>query len=84
MAHLQWCARGSLFDVLTKAAKTPALAPQLDWARRIAMALDAAKVTDSTLFTPCDDGAAYQVSIRVQCPSSMTDIHMRAGNVAAP
>ncbi len=40
----EWCARGSLFDVLIKARSTPALAPQLDWARRLNMALDAAKV----------------------------------------
>ncbi len=40
----EWCARGSLFDVLTKARKNPALAPQLDWTRRLNMALDAAKV----------------------------------------
>ncbi len=40
----EWCARGSLFDVLIKARSTPALAPQLDWGRRLNMALDAAKV----------------------------------------
>ena len=40
----EWCARGSLFDVLSKARKNPALAPQLDWTRRLNMALDAAKV----------------------------------------
>ena len=40
----EWCARGSLFDVLTKARKNPSLAPQLDWTRRLNMALDAAKV----------------------------------------
>lgn len=38
------CARGSLFDVLQKAAKVPSLAPQLDWPRRLNIALDAAKV----------------------------------------
>jgi hypothetical protein len=37
------CARGSLYDVLQKAAKVPALAPQLDWPRRLNIALDAAK-----------------------------------------
>ena len=40
----EWCARGSLFDVLQKARKNTALAPQLDWTRRLNMALDAAKV----------------------------------------
>ena len=40
----EWCARGSLFDVLQKARKNTTLAPQLDWTRRLNMALDAAKV----------------------------------------
>ena len=41
----EFCARGSLYDVLQKAAGSPTvLAPQLDWGRRLAMALDAAKV----------------------------------------
>ncbi|KAK9845513.1 hypothetical protein WJX81_008391 [Elliptochloris bilobata] len=39
----EWCARGSLFDVLQKASKNPSLAPQLDWPRRLNIALDAAK-----------------------------------------
>ena len=46
----EWCARGSLFDVLQKARKNPALAPQLDWTRRLNMALDAAKVGASIGF----------------------------------
>ena len=45
----EWCARGSLCDVLTKARSSPALAPTLDWTRRLNMALDAAKVTNETL-----------------------------------
>ena len=40
----EFCARGSLYDVLKKARGTPAFAQQLDWSRRISMALDAAKV----------------------------------------
>ena len=40
----EWCARGSLYDVLSKARKNANLAPQLDWTRRLNMALDAAKV----------------------------------------
>ena len=40
----EFCARGSLYDVLKKARSTPAFAQQLDWSRRISMALDAAKV----------------------------------------
>ena len=45
----EWCARGSLYDVLAKARKSPALAPALDWTRRLNMALDAAKAG-----APCD------------------------------
>ena len=40
----EFCARGSLYDVLKKARSTPAFAQQLDWSRRLSMALDAAKV----------------------------------------
>ena len=45
----EFCARGSLYDVLKKARSTPAFAQQLDWSRRISMALDAAKVLTATL-----------------------------------
>lgn len=41
----EWCLRGSVYDILAKAAKHPAVAAQLTWHRRISMALDAAKVT---------------------------------------
>ena len=41
----EFCARGSLYDVLKKARGAPAFAQQLDWSRRLSMALDAAKVT---------------------------------------
>ncbi len=44
----EFCARGSLFDVLRKARTSPAFAQQLDWSRRLSMALDAAKV-----YFPC-------------------------------
>jgi hypothetical protein len=40
----EWCARGSLFDVLAKAARNPTVASQLEWPRRLTMALDGAKV----------------------------------------
>lgn len=40
----EFCARGSLTDVLRKAASDPVSAQQLDWRKRITMALDAAKV----------------------------------------
>lgn len=39
----EFCARGSLYDVLRKAADSPAHAAQLTWARRLSMALGAAK-----------------------------------------
>jgi serine/threonine protein kinase len=39
----EYCARGSLADVLKRARTSPLLAAQLDWARRLNMALDAAK-----------------------------------------
>ena len=45
----EFCARGSMYDVLQKAANSPmVLAPQLDWTRRLGMALDAAKVCNCT------------------------------------
>jgi len=39
----EYCARGSLCDVLKRAGHSPATAAALDWPRRLAMALDAAK-----------------------------------------
>jgi serine/threonine protein kinase len=39
----EYCARGSLTDVLKRARNTPTMGVQLDWARRLNMALDAAK-----------------------------------------
>ncbi|KAK9812332.1 hypothetical protein WJX73_003007 [Symbiochloris irregularis] len=39
----EWCSRGSVLDILSKAAKNPRLAAQLTWQRRLHMALDAAK-----------------------------------------
>lgn len=43
----QFCARGSLFDVLRKARTSPPFAQQLDWPKRLGMALDASKVTQT-------------------------------------
>lgn len=40
----EFCARGSLYDVLNKARAVPQLGAQLDWTRRLNIALDAAKV----------------------------------------
>ncbi|KAL0047223.1 hypothetical protein WJX82_010034 [Trebouxia sp. C0006] len=39
----EFCARGSMFDVLAKARTSALLAQQLDWPKRVSMALDAAK-----------------------------------------
>lgn len=47
---VQFCARGSMFDVLAKARSSPLLAQQLTWPRRVSMALDAAKVGLLTAF----------------------------------
>ncbi len=44
----EYCARGSLNDVLKRARTHPSLATQLDWPRRLNMALDAAKVLRTT------------------------------------
>lgn len=38
----EFCARGSLYDVLRAAAQDPELAAQLTWDRRLGMAIDAA------------------------------------------
>ena len=40
----EFCARGSLYDVLRKARTSQGFAQQLDWSKRLSMALDAAKV----------------------------------------
>ena len=45
----EFCARGSLYDVLNKARAVPQLGAQLDWTRRLNIALDAAKVSRSCL-----------------------------------
>lgn len=45
----EFCARGSLFDVLRKARSSPPFAQQMDWTRRLGMALDASKVTPSNV-----------------------------------
>ena len=41
----EWCSRGSLYDVLTKAAQAGPGSKPLDWLRCLSMALDAAKVS---------------------------------------
>ena len=47
----EFCARGSLSDVLQMAASNADFGQQLDWRRRLTMALDAAKVSLSA--QPC-------------------------------
>ena len=39
----EYCSRGSLYDLLKSARGDPALAQQLDWPRRLGLAMDAAK-----------------------------------------
>lgn len=39
----EYCSRGSLYDLLQAAKADPSLAGQLDWSRRLGLALDAAK-----------------------------------------
>jgi len=41
---IEFCPRGSLSDVIQKAASDGAFAQQLPWPKRLSMALDAAKV----------------------------------------
>ena len=55
----EFCARGSLFDVLRKARTSPAFAQQMDWSRRLSMALDAAKVC-----FPCSI-ILFQMSLKI-------------------
>ena len=40
----EWCSRGSLYDVIGRAASKDPKHPPLDWMRSLSMALDAAKV----------------------------------------
>jgi hypothetical protein len=50
----EFCARGSLYDVLAAAGGgAPALERQLTWARRLNMALDAAKASPSVFLAFC-------------------------------
>ena len=44
----EFCARGSLSDVLRKAAANKTFAQQMDWVKRLTMAMDAAKVNTCT------------------------------------
>ena len=53
----EFCARGSLTDVLRKAASDTVFAQQLDWRKRIMMALDAAKVKLDWLVTEQADNS---------------------------
>ena len=57
---IEFCARGSLSDIIRKAATSTAFAQQMDWPKRLSMAMDAAKVCSATvvqhLFMCCPDG----------------------------
>ena len=62
----EFCARGSLSDVIKKAASSAVFAQQLDWPKRITMALDAAKVsTASTLLRIPLSGCSNHTSLHV-------------------
>ena len=64
----EFCARGSLFDVLRKARSSPPFAQQLDWPKRLGMALDASKVLHAHVVTDmartwCHDAFAKPSSL---------------------
>lgn len=69
----EYCSRGSLYDVLQAAKTDPSLARQLDWSRRLGLALDAAK------------GMLYLHSHKppiihrdLKSPNILVDVHWRA------
>ena len=73
----EFCARGSMYDVLQKAANSPmVLAPQLDWTRRLGMALDAAKVSTMILTWSYAHANSYSLAF---CPpwdrTCMLEVH---------
>ena len=51
----EWCSRGSLYDVIGRAARKDPRHPPLDWMRSLSMALDAAKVQLSCPVLSCLD-----------------------------
>lgn len=48
-----------MFDVLAKARSSPRLAQQLDWPKRVSMALDAAKVSHNACQNHVQDQMMY-------------------------
>lgn len=72
----EFCARGSLTDVLRKAASDTVFAQQLVWRKRITMALDAAKVKLLTSSWWLQQGptSRFQLVSLTHVPHLRTDI----------
>ena len=68
----EYCARGSLTDVLRGARQSPAKAAQLDWARRLNMSLDAAK---GMLYLHAHDPAILHRDLK--SPNLLVDKHWK-------
>ena len=64
---LEYCARGSLADVLAKARANPALCRHLPWPRLINIALDAAKVCLPASHTSALSCRLERGSLRCPC-----------------
>ena len=74
----EFCARGSLTDVLRKAASDAVFAQQLNWRKRITMALDAAKVKLDRM-----GNWAMHMTVRLHEPSLGQANIIRLGLVAS-
>ena len=59
----EWCSRGSLYDVIARAARKDPKSPPLDWIRSLSMALDAAKVRVGL-------GSGFRVRFQVPVPAA--------------
>jgi serine/threonine protein kinase len=69
-SHAEFCARGSLYDVLRTAGRQPGLAAELGWRRRLGMAFDAAR---GLLYLHCR-GIIHR---DVKSPNLLVDEHWR-------
>ena len=67
----EFCARGSLFDVLRKARTSQGFAQQLDWSKRLSMALDAAKVLLLPPALCCSDLHSFCIVLCGKAPPPM-------------
>ena len=82
----EFCARGSLSDVIKKAASRAVFAQQLDWPRRTAMALDAAKVTTASILlrislSGCSNHTSLHVCRGLAClPACLSACLHKAGS----